>query len=91
MIWIILLLIWLLSIIVYFFSLRTIISRDIDVDVSGLEDVIKIVVLGFIPVVNIFYICAIIIDYFEYKADTKGIDILKKILFIKEKRDERWR
>lgn len=83
--------IWIISVIIYFFSLRTMLSKDVDLDVDEFGKIFVILFIGLIPIVNFIYLIAMVIDYLTYSTNLKPNDVLKKILFIKDKRDERWR
>lgn len=84
--------IWILTIIIYFLSLRIMIKKSIDIDIDDIGDTLKIIVIGFVPIVNMIFIIAVLIDYLQYECRINGEKLLKKILFIKDKEvDERWR
>lgn len=83
--------IWVISVIIYFFSLRMMLSKDIDLDIDELYKIVVILIVGFIPLINIAVLIVLFFDYVEYNLNIEPVDILKKILFIKDKRDKRWR
>lgn len=84
--------IWILTIIIYFLSLRIMIKKSIDIDIDDIGDTLKIIVIGFVPIVNMIFIIAVLIDYLQYECRIDGEKLLKKLLFIKDKEvDERWR
>ena len=74
--------IWIISVIIYFFSLRTMLSKDVDLDVDEFGKIFVILFIGLIPIVNFIYLIAMVIDYLTYSTNLKPNDVLKKILFI---------
>ena len=87
------LLLWIITMTIYFLSLRVIIidSND-DMYIDNMKDAILVIILGIIPILNIIFLISIVFDYIESKKSVTGIKLLKKILFIKDKEvDDRWR
>lgn len=82
--------IYLTTVFVYFYSLRRMLSSNIDLDIDKLGKVFVILVIGFLPFFNIIYFVSMMIEYFTFTTKLSPNEILKKILFIRE-RDERWR
>lgn len=83
--------IYLFTVILYFFTLRKILSKDADLDIDNMNKVFLIIILGLIPIINVLYVISMIVEYLIYCEKLEPNDILKKILFIKGERDERWR
>lgn len=82
--------IYLLTVIIYFFTLRKILSKNVCTDIDSIIVVFLIILLGFIPIINILYSIAILIEYLICFKGLEPDDILKKILFVKDERDKKW-
>lgn len=83
--------IYLTTVFVYFYSLRRMLSNNVDLEIDELGKVFIMLVIGFVPFVNIFFFITMVIEYLTFKCKLSPNEILKKILFVKEERDERWR
>lgn len=84
MIWII----YFLTIVIYFFTLRSILSKGLVFEFNNLFQLLLIIFLCFVPVINIVVVIIMLCDdevYKFYRVD--GNKILRKILFIKDKRN----
>lgn len=89
--WIILTL-WIVTMTIYFLSLRIMIIKSIDIYVDNVKHAFLLIIIGMIPVINLFFIFSIFIQYIENEYSVNGVKLLKKILFIKDKEvDDRWR
>ena len=78
--------IYLFSIIIYFFLLRLMIKSGYEI--NELSAIFVILIVGFIPFLNIALIVLLAGEFLAYLEDESLLDyedLLKKILFIKEK------
>lgn len=87
-----LLIFYIITVIIYFFFLRLILLKGILFEIDNFFYLIKILLVGFLPLLNLIFTFFLIMDSnlsSFYKVDINRV--LKKILFIKDERDERWR
>lgn len=83
---------WIVTMTIYFLSLRIMIIKSIDIYVDSVRTALLLIIIGIIPIVNIFFVISFFIQYIESDKDITGINVLKKILFIRDKEvDDRWR
>lgn len=83
--------IYLITVLIYFLTMRMILSKGLVFDFKNVFQVILIIFLGFVPGANICFSIIMICDsgvYSHFPID--GDKFLRKILFVKDKRDERW-
>lgn len=83
---------YIITVFIYFFFLRLILKKGMLFEVSNLLYLIMVLLIGFIPLLNLIFTFFLIIDSnlcSFYRIDINRV--LKKILFIKDERDERWR
>ena len=85
------LIIYLITVLIYFLTIRMILSKGLAFDFKNVFQVILIIFLGFVPAGNICFTIIMICDsevYSHFPID--GDKFLRKMLFVKDKRDERW-
>lgn len=85
------LVIYLITVLLYFLTMRLILSKGLAFDFENVFQVILIIFFGFIPVGNICFAIIMICDsgldsYYQIDGDK----FLRKILFVKDKRDKKW-
>lgn len=83
---------YIVSIFIYFFFLRLILKKGILFEISNVLYLTMVLLIGFFPLLNLVFTFFLIIDSdlsSYYKVDINRV--LKKILFIRDERDERWR
>lgn len=87
-----LLILYIVSVFIYFFFLRLILKKGILFEISNVLYLTMVLLIGFLPLLNLIFTFFLIIDSnlsSYYKVDINRV--LKKILFIGDERDERWR
>lgn len=80
---------FIMSIVVYFYVLRKMVARGLMFDFQKVLHVVFLLLVGLIPVINIIFILIIVIDYNIWRMNLTTDDILKKALFLDVEKDRR--
>lgn len=85
------LVIYLITVLTYFSVLRAILSKDLMLLMNTFFELILTILLGFLPIGNIAFTIIMICESGLYTMPEINVDrILRKMLFVKDKRDKEW-
>lgn len=80
---------YLFTVLAYFLTIRSILVKGIEFDIDHFFEFIIIILSGFMPFLNVFMTLLLIWESKLYIFPiTNGDQILRKILFVKDKRDK---
>lgn len=76
-----------LSIVLYFIILRSIVASSL-LNVDDYISIILMIIIGLIPVFNLFATIFVSCKYYIHLTDVKPEVLIKRILFIKDNKDD---